>query len=133
MPKNIRIIIADDNQAICSNLKDILTEKGFSVETAQNGYELLVKLKQKIPHLIILDLIMPEKGGIDIFSTIKSISPHIKIIIYTGFKKYEQTIYAYAADKFLVKGESPEKLLQAINELTKNLPLQKNNHRKKSK
>lgn len=124
MPKNIRIIIADDDPSIRSNLKDILDEKGFTTETAKNGYELLSKIKQKTPHLIILDLIMPEKDGIDIISTIKSISPNIKILIYTGFKKYEQTIYAYAADKFLVKGDNPEKILEAINELTQNLPRQ---------
>ncbi len=119
MPKKTRIIIADDAPEIRSTLKDILTEKGFLVETVNDGYELLVKLKQKIPHLIILDLIMPEKGGIDVISSIKSIDPNIKIIIYTGFKKYEASTYAKTADKFLLKGDSPEKILQAINELTK--------------
>ena len=130
MPKKIRIIIADDDLRIRSNLKDILTEKGFLTETVKNGYELLSRIKNKPPHLVILDLIMPEKDGIDILSTIKSISPHIKIIIYTGFKKYEQTIYAYAADKFLVKGDNPEQILQAINELTKDIPNQENNSEK---
>lgn len=130
MPKNTRIIIADDDPEIRATLKDILTEKGFLVETAKDGYELLAKLKQKIPHLIILDLIMPEKDGIDVISTIKSIAPNIKIIIYTGFRKYEKSTYAKTADRFLLKGDAPEKLLEAINVLAKDIRHQGNNIQK---
>lgn len=119
MQKKIRVVIADDDPEIRATLKDILAEKGFSTETVNNGYELLAALKRKIPHIIILDLMMPEKDGLAVISSVKSISTDIKIIIYTGFKKYEQSTYAKAADKFLLKGDTPEKILQAINELTR--------------
>ncbi len=119
MNKKIKVLIADDDPNICMTLKDILSEKGFIAETANNGYELLANLKRKLPNIIILDLMMPEKDGIEVISTIKSIGSDIKIIIYTGFKKYEKSTYARLADKFLLKATGPEKLLQTIIELTK--------------
>lgn len=119
MQKKIKVLIADDDPNIRMTLKDILAEKGFIAETANNGYELLASLKKKLPNIIILDLMMPEKDGIEVISTIKSISTDIKIIIYTGFRKYEKSTYAHLADIFLLKATGPEKLLQAIIDLSK--------------
>ncbi len=121
MPKKISVIIADDDPAICATVKDILAEKGFSSETVNNGYELLAAIKRKIPHIVILDLMMPEKDGLEVISSIKSISAGIKIIIYTGFKKYSNSTYAKSVDQFLLKGENPEKLMQAVTELAKSI------------
>jgi len=117
MKDKIKIVIADDSHDICQTWKDILTEKGYAVETVNNGYEILACLKEDPPHIIVLDLMMPEKGGIEIFATIKALSPNTKIIIYTGFKKYEDSPYARMADKFLLKDNDPGKLLQAISEI----------------
>lgn len=111
------IVIADDNPDICYTLKDILTEKGYLVETVKNGYELLAYLKEKSVQILILDLMMPEKDGIEIFNPVKCISPKTKIIIYTGFQRYEDSVCAKMADRFLLKGDNPEKLLQVIAEL----------------
>lgn len=120
MLKNkIKVLIADDNPGIRSTLKDILTDKEYAVSTVKNGYELLSSLKGEPPRVIILDLIMPEKSGIEVLSAIKSVLPGTKIIIYTGFKKYQNSIYAGMADRFLLKGENPENLLKAISELTR--------------
>lgn len=117
MDQKIKIIIADDDPNIRESLKDILVEKKYLVETVKNGYELLASLKKSLSHIIILDLIMPEKDGIEIISAVKSLSPHSKVIIYTGFKRYERSIYARSVDKFLLKAGSPEILLQTISEL----------------
>jgi len=118
MKKEISIVIADDNEGIRQTLKDILSEKGYLVETANNGYELYHYLKKKSPDIIILDLMMPEKDGIEILFSIKTISPGSKIIIYTGFQRYENSIYAQTADRFILKGQTPEDLLKAIDELS---------------
>ncbi len=74
MQNKSSIIIADDNQGICENLIDIFSEKGYFVEAVNNGYELLSYLKKKSSDIIILDLMMPEKDGIEILSAIKTIS-----------------------------------------------------------
>lgn len=118
MEDKINIVIADDNANIRSTLKDILTEKGYIVDTVDNGYELLSYLRNNSPQIVILDLVMPGKDGVEIFYSLKTIRPEIKIIIYTGFHNYAGSLYARNADKFILKNEPPEKLLNAIEELT---------------
>ena len=115
--KKTQILIADDNPNIRQTLTDILVERGYAVESVSDGYELLNHLRKKNPDVLILDLIMPQKDGFEVFSTVKGISPSTKIIIYTGFQRYEYSLYAKSADKFLLKSESPKKLLEAIEEM----------------
>ncbi len=118
MQKEISIVIADDNPGIRETLKDILSEKGYFVATVNNGYELYNYLKKKSPDIVILDLMMPEKDGTETIFSIKTVSPKSKIIIYTAFQRYENSIYAQTADRFLLKGQTPEDLLKAIEELS---------------
>jgi len=117
MPKTI--LIADDNSDIRQTLKDILAEKGYLVELAKDGLEALVCVKEKSVDLLILDLIMPDRSGMEVITSIRSISPHTKIIIYTGFQHYENSVYAKYADKFILKGSDINKLLQAMEEIVK--------------
>ena len=116
--KSAKIVVADDNPGICQTLKDILEEKGYQVDTVKNGYELITYLRGNNPHLVILDLMMPEKDGTEVFNMIKSIQSNIKIVIYTGFQRYENSFYAHMAEKFLLKDDHPERLLHVIEELT---------------
>lgn len=117
MPKTI--LIADDNPNIRQTLKDILVEKGHLVELAKDGLEALTCVKEKSVDLLILDLIMPERSGMEILTSVKSISPHTKIIIYTGFQRYENSVYAKYADKFILKGSNINKFLQDMEEIIK--------------
>ncbi len=110
-----KILIADDNQDLRETLKDLLIEKDYIVDTVVNGYELLAYIKKNVPDIIILDLIMPEKGGVEIVFSIKKIAPNTKIIIYTGYSKYAKSIYAKSVDSFIVKGENLDKLLHTID------------------
>lgn len=115
--KEIRIVIADDNANIRSTLKDILIENNYVVDTVKDGFELLVYLKSNDPRIIILDLMMPEKDGIEVFDSLKCIHPESKVIIYTAYHKYEDSPYAHLADRFILKDSPPPKLLEAIKDL----------------
>lgn len=117
--KNIdkKIVIADDNKEICSLISDILAHSGYTVDMVHNGYELLSYLGKNNPSVVILDLMMPEKSGLSILGTIKQLTPYVRIIIYTGYSEYKNSVYARAADRFLVKGTHIEELVTAVNEL----------------
>ena len=114
----VEILVADDDPNIRETLKDILEDKQYLVDTVKNGYELLIYLKKRSPRMLILDLIMPYKNGMDVISAVKCVSPDTKIIIYTGFNKYKNSAYAEVADRFLLKDGSPQNLLRAVAELT---------------
>ena len=117
MQQHKKVIIADDNREICELITDVLSELGYEVDTVYNGYELLAYLEKNNPSIIILDLMMPEKDGLSILNTIKQISPYSRIVIYTGYQEYENSVYARAADRFLVKGNSVQDLIKAVEEL----------------
>lgn len=118
MQEKRKVIIADDNENILQTVKDILTDAGYEAETVHDGFELLSRLKIKVFDLVILDLIMPEKDGVAIFSAIRSMAPKTKVIVYTGFAKYQDSAFAKSADYFLLKGGNPLELLEAIKKLT---------------
>jgi DNA-binding NtrC family response regulator len=113
-----RIVIAEDNLDLCDLLSTILTDEGYKVDFVHDGFALVAFLKENQDiEVIILDLIMPEKGGTSIFDTIRSISPASKIIIYTGYTSYKHSVYAREADAFIDKAESPEHLIDTIRKL----------------
>lgn len=111
-----KVVIADDNKEICELVIDILRDEGYDVDAVYNGYQLLSYLETNSPAVIILDLMMPEKDGISILDTLKQLCPYTRIIIYTGYQEYENSVYARTADRFLVKGGSIEELIVAVQE-----------------
>lgn len=118
MERQIRIVIADDNAKIRQTLKDILLENGYTVDTVRDGYELLAYLRKSEPQIIILDLMMPEKDGIEVFDCLKYIQPKVKVIIYTAFNRYKDSSYARLADRFILKASPPREIIEAIKELS---------------
>ncbi len=82
MNTNIKILLADDSAFMRKVLKDILTELGFSsfVE-AENGNEAVVKFKTDKPDLLLLDIIMPEKDGMEV---LKEIGSQAKIVVVSA-------------------------------------------------
>ena len=116
MQQQKRIVIADDNREICELLVEILTKLGYEVDSVYDGYELLTYLEGNTPSVIILDLMMPEKDGMSILDTLKQLSPYSRIIIYTGYQEYENSVYARVADRFLLKGGDVQALVEVVEE-----------------
>ena len=113
-----RIVIAEDNLDLCDILKTILEDNGYEVHLVHDGYSLIAYLKEdQEVDAVILDLIMPEKGGISIFDTVRSISPVSCLIIYTGYTSYRHSVFAREADAFINKTEGPQKILKVLSEL----------------
>jgi len=113
-----KIVIAEDNKDLCDLLKTILEDAGYEVDFVHDGFSLIAYLKEtQDVDAVILDLIMPEKGGISIFDTVRSVSPVSKLIIYTGYTSYQHSIFAREADAFVNKTEGAEKLIKVLEEL----------------
>ncbi len=114
----IKVVIAEDDHDLCEVLKSILRDEGYTVDCVHDGFALLSYLKdvQDVDG-VILDLVMPEKGGISIFDTIRSVAPATKIIIYTGHTHYRHTVFGRSADAFIGKTEGAEKLINTLKDL----------------
>ncbi|MFH1304938.1 MAG: response regulator [Candidatus Omnitrophota bacterium] len=113
-----KIVIAEDDRELCYILKAVLEGEGYRVECVHDGFALIAHLKEhQDVDAVILDLIMPERGGISVFETIRSVSPVSKVIIHTGYTDYKHSVFAKAADAFVAKGEGAEKILAILKKL----------------
>lgn len=72
MSKDIKILIVDDEEDIIEFLSYNLKKEDYIVETASNGAEAIVKAREFDPHMIVLDIMMPELDGIEVCDTLRS-------------------------------------------------------------
>ncbi|MBF0217319.1 MAG: response regulator [Candidatus Omnitrophica bacterium] len=113
-----KIVFADDNHDVREIVVNSLENAGYYIDTVNDGFELLTYLKENQDmDAIILDLMMPECGGLSIFETVRSLAPASKIIIFTDYSNYKQSVYGKSADAFVEKFEGVDKVLKVLEEL----------------
>jgi len=114
----IRVLIADDHPIVRDGLRTLInTERGMElVGEAVNGEEAVQKAIAQRPDVILMDLVMPVKDGLEAISEIKSVEPNIAILVLTSFSEEDKVFPAIRAGAmgYLLKDASPEQLLQAI-------------------
>ncbi|MGD8268754.1 MAG: response regulator, partial [Desulfobacterales bacterium] len=114
---NPSILIVDDEPSILQSLAGLLTDEGFDVRTASNGYEALKTIESESPDLVLLDIWMPGLDGIDTLQEIKKNNPIIQVIIITGHGTIETAVKAtkMGAYDLIEKPLSIDKIILAIN------------------
>ncbi|MEJ2655917.1 MAG: sigma-54 dependent transcriptional regulator [Desulfobacterales bacterium] len=111
------ILIVDDEPSILKSLSGLLSDEGFGVITAANGYEALKIIDAESPDLILLDIWMPGIDGIETLKEIKKVNPHIQVIIISGHGSIETAVKATKLGAFdlIEKPLSIDKVIVAIN------------------
>jgi DNA-binding response OmpR family regulator len=84
-----KILVVDDDPAICSLIRDFLVKKDYNVVTASSGEEALEKLTKEKPVLILLDVNLPGMDGIVTLKRIREIDSNVGTIMITGVKNQE--------------------------------------------
>ena len=79
-----RILIVDDEVAVCDLLEDFLTLKGYEVFTASDSYIAIKKVKEVRPHLVLLDIVMPGISGIQLLKEIKKLNSKTGVVMITA-------------------------------------------------
>ena len=120
--KMIKILIIDDEELIRKMLRKLFKKNGYDVMEAHNGNQGIKLFKDYDPDLIITDLIMPEKEGLETIKKIKKLNPEIKIIAISGGGVVDPSMYLKLAKKFgaqysFKKPIENEKLLMAVKNL----------------
>jgi len=125
MLRQSNIIVIDDEEAMRDSCLQVLSKEGFSVETAKDGNEGLVKIKKELFDLVILDLKMPGPKGLDILKQIKEDDPETIVIVITGFASVESAVKAMklGAYDFLPKPFTPDELRIIVNRALEKLGL----------
>lgn len=111
------ILIVDDEPSILQSLGGLLSDEGFEVITASNGYEALKIIDSESPDLVLLDIWMPGIDGIETLKEIKEDNPFIQVIIITGHGTIETAVRAtkLGAYDLIEKPLSIDKVIVAIN------------------
>ena len=123
-------LIIDDEPDVTTYHGTLLSDNGWSVRTANSGDDGLALAKQEAPDVVLLDVMMPERGGLSTFLAFRK-DPNLKsvpVVLVTGiqatltsdFKSFLDRFKTHNPDGYLEKPVDPEKLLALLDELTGN-------------
>ena len=116
-----QVLIIDDDEFMLQITEDILSRLGYDPITAANGksgIEAYEKCKDKAA-IVILDLMLPDLGGDEVFDELRKINPDINVLLVSGFKRDPRIadLLIRGCDGFLKKPYSIEELSQAIRDI----------------
>ena len=119
MPEKGRILVIDDESEIRESLDLLLRSEGYSVDLAHNGTEGEQRLGSKAYDLVLLDLMMPDKSGIDVLRGLRASDRHTPVFMITAYGSVEGAVSALklGANDYFPKPWDNEKLLVEIDRM----------------
>jgi two-component system OmpR family response regulator len=97
LPPKLRILIVDDDEAICEYMRTLLERDGFEVKTLSDP-TLAADEVRKGYHLVVLDLMMPALDGIEVLRQIRRHDDDVAVVIFTGFPDLESAVASVKLD-----------------------------------
>ena len=124
MPKaKTRILVVEDDAMVRQTISKLLSEEGYDVSNAVDGFDALLQLQQKIPDLILSDLNMPQMSGFELLSVVRRRFPEILVVASSGAYDSSGVPNGVIADAFYAKGrENAPQLLEIIAGLIRRGP-----------
>jgi len=119
MTRRPRVLVADDEAAIVTLLRDFLEGEGFGVLTAQDGAEALSLLGRETPDCVVLDVMMPGPSGFDVCRQIRA-TADVPILFLTARQDASDKIRGFrlGADDYVVKATAtPEEVVERVKAL----------------
>lgn len=120
--KGVKILLVDDEPHILQFLEMGFVNEGYEVKTAPDGLAALEAVEKFAPHVIILDVMMPEMDGFEVCKRIKETAEHIAVIMLTAKDEVRDRVkgLTLGADDYLVKPFSFDELLARIGARLRN-------------
>jgi len=116
-----RVLIADDHALVRAGLKQYLQEGGRFTQIAEagSGQQVLDMLRGARFDLLILDINMPDRGGLDILKHVRSGYPEIRVLVLSGYpeRQYAVNVLKAGASGYLSKDSAPEELNKAVTQV----------------
>jgi DNA-binding NarL/FixJ family response regulator len=118
----IKVLIADDHAIVRSGLKQILDETSGEIQVqgeAANGREVLEKIHAQDWDVLVLDITMPGRSGLDILKDIRQLKPKLPILILSmhAEEQFATRMLKAGASGYLNKESAPEELVKAIRKV----------------
>ena len=115
-----KILVVDDNEIIRSLLHELLTRYGYYTTVSSDGLSSLELIKKIKPHIVVVDLMLPDISGIEVIKRMRKLSPSTEAIIITGYSSYESALNVLDSQTscgFLEKPVDINKLVETIEEI----------------
>ena len=116
-----KILIADDHAIYREGLKQVITKTVDMVvaDEATNGLEVLCKIRENDFDIVLLDISMPGRSGLEILAEIKSLKPKLPVLILSMHPEEQFAIRAFkaGASGYLTKGNPPQELIEALQKV----------------
>jgi CheY-like chemotaxis protein len=124
VPKSkTRILVVEDDATVRLTISKLLGDEGYEVSIANDGFDALLQLQQRIPNLILSDLNMPQMSGFELLSVVRRRFPEILVVASSGAYDSSAIPNGVIADAFYAKGqESAAQLLTIIANLIRRGP-----------
>ncbi len=129
-----RILIVDDEEVVLRSCLRILGEAGHEVDTVQDSEEALKKIDEGDYEVVVLDIMMPKKSGLEILQSIKEEHPDVDVIMVTGLSQIETAVLSMklGAFDYLSKPFEPDELVMVVNRALERKRLLRENLRLRS-
>jgi DNA-binding NtrC family response regulator len=116
--EKLKVLLVDDEEDFVSTLSERLQLRNITTLVATDGEEALQIIDTDKPPVVVLDVLMPGMGGLDVLRQIKKSYPHIQVIILTGRGSTKEGIKGMrlGAFDYLMKPVKIEMLMQKMNE-----------------
>ena len=121
MDRKLKLLISDDSKLLRKKLRAELEALGCEVIEAENGKEAILKEMNEKPDGVILDIVMPEVGGIEALQVIREVSPEVPVVMLSSAgtpQKLMQTLKMGAID-FIQKPYTSEQIKKAVEQIRK--------------
>jgi DNA-binding NtrC family response regulator len=113
-----KLLIVDEDVSMRRSLSWLFAERGYRVRSAENAFSALLEVQHGVPDILISDLNMPGKSGIEFLSVVRDRLPSIRVIAMGGGFAGNRVPPGVAADAFYQKGKSPDLLIEFVHAMT---------------
>ena len=113
-----KILVVDDSKTELHHLSDLLTKRGYTVRTAENGEEAMKRLEEEKPDLILMDVVMPGQNGFQLTRAITRDERYADVPVVICTSKNQETDKVWGmrqgAKDYVVKPVDPDDLVAKI-------------------
>lgn len=117
-----RIFIIEDNDMTIQILKFIFSKEGYELSISKDGLDAIEKIPEEVPDLVITDIMLPMKSGLEIIQFIKDNFKNVPIIALSSLGEEEATVldaFKLGVDDFVTKPFNPNELLFRVKRFLK--------------
>ena len=113
----VRVLVVDDDQAILEFMETFLTKDGFEVTTLLNPKDAPEEVKTGGYHLVVLDLMMPGLGGVEVLEQIRRVDSDVAVVIFTGYPSLDTAVQSMKLDAvdYLKKPFNPDEFREVLD------------------